>query len=168
MIKLGVGDLVLGSYKPLIMTEIFFYHMTESRLDQTLPGLLERCLERGWNVVIQTSSEERRDALDVHLWTFRDDAFLPHAAQGGTGDAAVQPIWITSEPDNPNVAAIRFLVDGASHDDLGSYTRAIYMFDGHDSDAVAHARTRWKAEGEAGHELTYWQQGDGGRWEKKA
>jgi len=142
--------------------------MTESRLNQALPVLLEKCLARGWNVVVQTSNEKQRDELDSHLWTHRDDSFLPHAAQGSSALEADQTIWLTTAPDNPNRAAIRFLVEGAFHDDLAGYERAIYMFDGHDSDALEAARGRWKIEKEAGHDLTYWQQNDLGQWQKKA
>ena len=60
------------------MAEVLFYHLTESTLEEALPGLLERSLERGWRAVVQTGTEERRDALDAHLWTFRDDSFLAH------------------------------------------------------------------------------------------
>ena len=55
------------------MAEALFYHLTESTLEQALPALLEKSVQRGWSVVVQTGTEERRDALDVHLWTFRDD-----------------------------------------------------------------------------------------------
>lgn len=43
------------------MTEILFYHLTESKLEDALPPLLEKSLERGWKVAIQTVDEERRD-----------------------------------------------------------------------------------------------------------
>lgn len=49
------------------MTEILFYHLTESKLEDALPPLLEKSLERGWKVAIQTVDEERRDFLDTHL-----------------------------------------------------------------------------------------------------
>lgn len=142
-----------------------FYHLTEHTLERALPGLLEKCLERDWKVVVQCGSEERLDALDGHLWSYRDNSFLPH---GKEGDAEEQPVWLTTAQDNPNGAAVRFLVDGAEPPELSEYVRAIYMFDGHDNDAVAQARSRWKIEKEAGHEITYWQQGINGGWEKKA
>ncbi len=147
------------------MTEVLFYHLTDQRLEQALPGLLERSLERGWRAVVQTGGEERRDALDAHLWTYRDESFLPH---GREGDAEGQSVWLTVESDNPNRSQIRFLVDGAEPPaDLASYERVVLMFDGHDSDAVSNARVHWKAQKEAGHDLAYWQQEDG-RWIKKA
>ena len=30
------------------MAEILFYHLTESTLEEALPGLLEKSVERGW------------------------------------------------------------------------------------------------------------------------
>ena len=152
------------------MSEILFYHLTEKTLEQVLPGLVEKSLGRGWNVVVQAGSSERVEALDALLWTYRDDSFLPHGATRD-GSESAQPVWLTCENDLPNEAAIRFLVDGADIDNTESYERIVYMFDGHDNTAVEHARERWKfhkeQKGEAD-ELTYWQQTPSGGWEKKA
>ncbi len=60
------------------MAEVLFYHLTESKLEDALPPLLEKSVERGWTVAVQTRDPERRDALDAHLWVYRDDSFLPH------------------------------------------------------------------------------------------
>jgi len=73
------------------MTEVLFYHLQNMSLDNVLPPLLEKSLERGWRVVVQSTSPERADALDAHLWTYRDDSFLPHATWR-VGDAQDQPI----------------------------------------------------------------------------
>lgn len=94
------------------MTEILFYHLTESKLEDALPPLLEKSLERGWKVAVQTVGEERRDFLDTHLWTFRDDSFLPHATDTSPVPQN-QPILLTASDGNANAASVRFLVDGA-------------------------------------------------------
>jgi DNA polymerase-3 subunit chi len=149
------------------VTEILFYHLQQQPLEQVLPELLERCLERKWRAVVQVGSEARRDALDAHLWTYRDESFLPHGtAKDGRADA--QPVWITAEGDNPNGATVRFLADGAEVEDVSSYQRVVRIFDGNDPDAVDRAREAWKAAKAGGHDATYWQQSDSGRWEKKA
>ncbi|MDY8110469.1 DNA polymerase III subunit chi [Fulvimarina sp. 2208YS6-2-32] len=150
------------------MTEVLFYHLTESRLEEALPDLLQRSLARGWRVVVQCRSVERRDALDHVLWTFRDDSFLPHGTDAE--DAAErQPILLTTRADqNGNAPDVRFMVDGATAQDLGRYTRAVYMFDASDEEQMLHARSRWTSEKAAGHALTYWQQADDRRWIKKA
>ncbi|PLX39241.1 MAG: DNA polymerase III subunit chi [Hyphomicrobiales bacterium] len=149
------------------MTEVLFYHLESKRLEESLPELLEKCVERGWRTVVQTGSRERRDALDAHLWTYRDDGFLPHGT-AADGHSEAQPLFLTDDGENPNSATVRFLVDNAVPPDLAPYDRAVFVFDGHDADAVAEARVRWKEARDAGFAVTYWRQNDMGRWEKKA
>jgi DNA polymerase III subunit chi len=148
------------------MTEVLFYHLQHQPLERVLPQLLEKCLERGWKCVVQAASDERVDALDSLLWTYRDDGFLPHGT-AREKDAAEMPVVIAASPVNPNAATIRFFVDGATADNLGSYQRAIYLFDGNDPDAVEAARDQWKEANGEGFEVTYWQQDKDGRWQKK-
>jgi DNA polymerase-3 subunit chi len=149
------------------MTEILFYHLTESTLENALPGLIERSVERKWRVVIQTGSEERRDSLDNHLWTWSDASFLAHATDLEPYPEE-QPIILTTGDGNPNGATVRFLVDGAAPRNVEKYDRLVLMFDGHDQQQLEQAREQWKALKAEGHTLTYWQQNEEGRWEKKA
>ncbi|MGB3536834.1 MAG: DNA polymerase III subunit chi [Mesorhizobium sp.] len=149
------------------MAEVLFYHMNESTLEDTLPGLLERSVGRGWRAVVQTGGEERRDALDQHLWTFRDDSFLAHGTDREPF-AAEQPVLLTTGDGNQNQANIRFLVDGAVPPELAGYERAVFLFDGHDDGQVEAAREHWKTMKAAGHTVTYWQQTADRRWERKA
>lgn len=149
------------------MTEVHFYHLQRQPLESALPQLIEKCLERGWRCVVQAASDERVDALDSLLWTYRDDSFLAHGTDRET-DLSENPVLLTTKSGNANGAQVRFLVDGAAADDLASYQRAIYLFDGNDPDAVDTARDQWKeAQGE-GFEVVYWQQDAEGRWQKKA
>jgi DNA polymerase-3 subunit chi len=149
------------------MTQIFFYHLQGQPLDRVLPTLLERSLERGWRIVVQAASDERVEALDAHLWTYRDDGFLPHGTDR-EGDAAVHPVLITVQDRNPNGAHVRFLLDGAPLPaDAGTYERIVVLFDGDDPEAVAQARERWSEAKTAGFEVTYWQPDDRGRWQRK-
>jgi DNA polymerase-3 subunit chi len=150
------------------MTEILFYHLHRQPIERVLPTLLEKSLERGWRVIVQAASEERIEALDAHLWTFRDDAFLPHGLWREP-EAREQPILLTVHDDNPNRANVRFLIDGAPVPAAAAdYERIVLLFDGEDSDAVEAARTRWTDARQAGHEVTYWQPDEHGRWQRKA
>jgi len=150
------------------MTEILFYHLKGQTPEQVLPALLQKSLERGWRVVVQASSEERVEALDAHLWTWRDDAFLPHGTWRDA-ETAEQPIVLTINEENPNGATVRFLVDGASlSGDATAYERIVLLFDGDDPDALEAARARWSAAKAAGTEATYWQSDENGRWRRQA
>jgi DNA polymerase III subunit chi len=149
------------------MTEVLFYHLDRQPLERVLPDLLEKCIERGWRAVVQVGSEERRDALDSHLWTYREEGFLPHGTIKD-GSAEAQPIWLTVGPENPNRASVRFLADGVEMAEIDAYARVVVLFDGNDEEGVQRARASWSAIKSAGHEATYWQLSERGRWEKKA
>ena len=56
---------------------------------------------------------------------------------------------------------------GAELPNLAGYTRVVMLFDGQDPDAVDRARAAWKTVKAAGHDATYLQQSERGRWEKK-
>jgi DNA polymerase III subunit chi len=148
------------------MTEMLFYHLQRQPLERVLPTLIERSLERGWRVIVQAASEERVDALDSHLWTYRDDSFLPHGTWREV-DPTGQPVLLTVHDNNPNRADVRFLVDGAPVPaDADAYQRIVLIFDGEDPEAVAAARERW-SEGKAkGFDVTYWQTDEHGRWQR--
>jgi DNA polymerase III subunit chi len=149
------------------MTEMLFYHLKGQRLEQVLPPLLQKSLERGWRVVVQASSDERVEALDAHLWTWRDDAFLPHGSARDP-EAAEQPIVLTANAENPNGATVRFLVDGVNlAADAANYERIVLLFDGDDPEAVEMARTRWQEAKSAGADVTYWRADENGRWERQ-
>jgi len=150
------------------MTEILFYHLQGQKIEAVLPTLLEKSLERGWKVVVQGSSEERMDALDAHLWTYRDDGFLPHGSWREQ-EAALQPVLLTPNDGNPNAATVRFLIDGAPMpQDPQNYERIVLLFDGNDEEAATAARAHWIAVREKGLNATYWQVDGQGRWAKKA
>lgn len=148
-------------------TEVLFYQLERQPLEQALPGLLERTLDRGWRAVVQGGSEERLEALDLTLWTYKDESFLAHGTRKD-GHGEHQPIYLTTGGETPNGAGVRFLIDGATTSDFTSFVRLVYVFDGHDPGAVETARGQWRAARAAGCQCTYWQQSATGRWEKKA
>ena len=119
-------------------------------------------------MVVQAASEERIEALDAHLWTWRDDAFLPHGTWREP-DAPEQPVLLTPNGENPNRAAVRFLVEGAEWPaDAAAYQRLVLLFDGDDPDALTAARERWVKVKNDGFEVTYWQADENGRWQRQA
>src|SRR3982074_2909367 len=129
-----------GILRSKAMTEVLFYHLQNMSLESVLPSLLEKSLERGWRVVVQSTSQERTDALDAHLWTYHDDSFLPHATWRA-GDAADQPIILSIEERNPNRANVRFLIDNAAFlFEADDYEQVVLVFNGDDDDALAAAR----------------------------
>jgi len=149
------------------VSEVRFYHLQRMSLEAALPKMLERSLERGDRAVVMLGSQERVEALAAQLWTYSERSFLPHGT-ALDGFAGRQPIWLTSQDENPNGAQLLILADGAESAQIASYKVCAELFDGTDEQAVAMARRRWADYKAAGHTLIYFQQNDSGAWEKKA
>ncbi len=148
------------------MTEVLFYHLDRQPLERVLPELLERCLERGWRTVVQLGSDERCEAIDAHLWSYREEGFLPHGtAKDGRAD---RPAGMADHPRRQPQRRHRPLPRRRGRAARCRRLRPHRMlFDGNDNDAVDRARSAWKDAKAAGHEATYWQQSERGRWERK-
>jgi len=148
------------------VTEIRFYHLERSTLETALPTMLERVLDRGQRALVLLGTKERADALNMHLWTYRPEKFLPHGtAEDGFVDR--QPILLATDDANPNDAEVVFLADGATAQGLERFKLCVELFDGGNEQSLAAARQRWRDYKAAGHALTYWRQTDQG-WKQEA
>ncbi len=146
----------------------YFYHLTQSPLEQTLPMLLGKARQVGWRVVVRATSPERLAFLDEKLWLGPEEQFLPHGLAGGPFDAD-QPVLLTTGSDRPNGAQCVMTVDGApvTPEEVTGLERTCILFDGTDPAAVQVARDQWRGLTKAGCAAQYWSQ-ESGRWEKKA
>ncbi len=148
------------------MTEIRFYHLERRRVDQALPTLLEHALEEGRRVLVRASSEEMVAALNERLWTYDDASFLPHGA-AGDGDPMEQPIFLTSELENPNAATMLVQLSGAEASEADdAFDLVVLMFDGRDEAALSQARGEWRRLKDQGRTISYWRESDEGGWEQ--
>ncbi len=147
------------------MAEVGFYHLTRTGPDAALPKLLGRTLAAGERAAVMCGSDERVAALDAALWLCPDPDWLPHGTRA-SGNAELQPIWLATDDAAPNGARFLFLLDGAETSRTAVFARVFDLFDGRDEGAVEAARRRWTVAKQAGHALTYWQQGARG-WERK-
>lgn len=147
--------------------EVWFYHLERSPLEMVLPELLTKVLGRGWRALLRVTDAARAEALDAALWTFRDDAFIPHGLAGAPF-AECQPVLLTHDAHNVNGADAVFLIDAVPASDLEGYLRALVLFEGQDPAALGRARQSWAAFKAAGHSVSYWRQGETRGWEKQA
>jgi DNA polymerase III subunit chi len=145
--------------------EHWFYHLSRTSVLDAVAPILEKCLAKPWRVELVSPLAERLDALDSHLWTFRDDAWLPHGKAGTSHDRS-QPILLAPEPTGANQPEALVLLDGAEPGSRDTIHRVMVVFDGRDEAALARARAQWRAFQAEGHALAYWQQEDGG-WTRK-
>lgn len=149
------------------MGAVYFYHLTDSPLEATLPMLVSKAREAGWRVLVRGPDPALLARLDDVLWQGPVDGFVPHGLAGGPHDAD-QPVLLGTEVAANGFACV-MSVGGAAvtAEEVGALERSCILFDGHDGAALDHARGQWKALTGAGVAAQYWAQ-DGGRWIKKA
>ena len=147
------------------MTQVGFYHLTKSSLEQVLPKLLEKVLAAKKRAVVKVGSPERLASLNAHLWNAGRGSFLPHgSSQDGNG--ADQPIWLTTEDDNPNGATFLILTEDLECPHSEDYERVLDVFDGTRAESLQLARSRWKLHKDQGREVVYWKQTTSQGWER--
>lgn len=149
------------------MSRVDFYHLQSQTLETVLPKLLEKAYETKKSIVVRIGNEERVEFLNGLLWTYSDQSFLPHGSKKD-GNAELQPIWLTSSTDNPNMASFLFLVDGASAsvEEVAQFERVFNVFDGNVQNALLQARSFWKELKSEGINCLYWQQDEKGSWKQ--
>jgi DNA polymerase-3 subunit chi len=149
------------------ITRYDFYHLTAWPLEDALPRLMARVHGGGHRAVILAGSEERVRVLNSLLWTFDAGSWLPHGSRED-GDPDRQPIWLTTDMENPNGADVLVLTDGVWPKEQGGFSRILNLFDGRNGPVVDAARGHWRTLRDQGVELRYWSQDDRGGWIEKA
>jgi DNA polymerase-3 subunit chi len=149
------------------MTEVWFYHLEREPVENVLPGLLARGLQRGVRMAVQSPDSARLAAISEKLWAYEDVAFLAHGLAGEPAPDR-QPIFLAQDSDNPNAAPFRFFIDSAEPQSLDGLVRASIMFDGTAEGALDQARALWKRFKAEGHAISYWKQDEQGRWKDQA
>lgn len=151
------------------MTDIWFYHLESTALEQALPDLLEKVVSRGWKAYVHfgvgSLEDDKIQALDQHLWTYNPASFLAHGREGDDLDAQ-QPILLGTSGRMTNAPDVYVSVAPVDLPDVDGLQRCLLVFEGGDDAHLGWARGQWKSLKARGASLAYWKQNDLGRWEK--
>ena len=63
------------------MSEVFFYHLTQTRIEVALPKILERAVSADWLVELRIGAEANVESISDAIWKGPDDSFLPHCLE---------------------------------------------------------------------------------------
>lgn len=145
------------------MGSVSFYHLTRLSLEKSLPKLLEKVLSQGLRAVVVAENASQVQSLNDVLWTYHPTSFLPHGTER-EGRAEDQPIWITSKMENLNGAHVLIFASLPEKEEIGEFSRVLYMFDGNTPAYLEKAQHLWRKHKAQGHVLAYWQQDLTGKW----
>ena len=125
------------------MTTIQFYHLRSTSPEQAVPKLMEKALASGARVVILARDAAMIRRISDQLWSANPAGFLPHGSASET-HPEWQPIYLTTQEENPNQASILVVLNVAIPAQITAYEKLLDLFDGNDEAAAAAARERWK------------------------
>lgn len=149
--------------------EWWFYHLVKKSQEESVPVIIEKCLEKEWRVLAVSNDEKSRSKLDVALWTYKESSFIGHAMSSDK-DVVLgrQPVLISDTVDNLNNAQALILLNGFEAPVDANFDRIMVVFEEGDNSVIAIARKLYKLAKNAECSVNYFKQNNKGGWEKKS
>ncbi|MDB5716837.1 MAG: polymerase chi subunit, HolC [Sphingomonas bacterium] len=141
--------------------QVDFYHLAATPLERVLPRIAERLVGEGQRLLVVVGDDALAERLDISLWSYAPDGFLPHGRAGAAGEAD-QPVLIAPSVEAANGARNVALADGIWRDEALAFDRTFYLF----GDAtIDQARAAWRALGlREDVARRFWKQDEEGKW----
>ena len=148
------------------MSEVYFYHLTQTRLEVALPKILERALSADWSVELRIGMEADVESISDAIWKGPDDSFLPHCLEDND-KLHNYPIVLSKSPLS-EVRDCLIVIDQAElqENEVEKFKRVCLLFDSKNETDLTSARETWKSLSDAGLKTSYWAE-DNGKWTKK-
>ena len=148
------------------MSEVFFYHLTQTRLEVALPKILDRALSADWSVELRIGMEADVESISDAIWKGPDESFLPHCSEDND-NLHDYPIVLSKSPLS-DMRDCLVVIDQAElqKNEVEKFKRVCLLFDSKNDVELKNARESWKSLSDAGVNTVYWAE-DKGMWKKK-
>ena len=148
------------------MSEVFFYHLAQTRLEVALPKILERALSADWSVELRLGMEADIETISNAIWKGPDDSFLPHCLEDND-KLHDYPIVLSKSPLS-ELRDCLIIIEEAElqNNEVEKFKRVCLLFDSKNEIELTKARASWKSLSDAGVNTVYWAE-DQGTWKKK-
>lgn len=137
--------------------QIVGYHHSISPIEKVLPKLLEKVLAAKHRVVVMAESADQLNTIDQFLWTYSKSELLPHGTEED-GNPHLQPIWLTTNEENPNNADVLVVVGSKQPRHINQFEKALILHSSWTDDT-----TNWA---QSCGEFTLWSEQSQGGWTK--
>ena len=148
------------------MSEVFFYHLTQTRLEVALPKILERAVSADWLVELRIGTEANVESISDAIWKGPDDSFLPHCLEDND-KLYDYPIVLSKSPLS-ELRDCLVVIEQAElkKNEVEKFKRVCLLFDSKNEVELTKARASWKSLSDAGVNTVYWAE-DLGTWKKQ-
>ena len=148
------------------MSEVYFYHLTHTRLEVALPKILERALSAEWSVELRIGMERDEETISDAIWKGPDESFLPNCLEDS--DKLQDHPIVLSKSSLSEVRDCLIVIDQANlkENEVKKFKRVCLLFDAKNEVELTNARKTWKSLSNAGVNTVYWAE-DQGTWKRK-
>ena len=148
------------------MSEVYFYHLTQTRLEVALPKILDRALCADWSVELRIGTKAEEESISDAIWKGPDESFLPHCLEDND-KLHDYPIVLSKSPLS-EVRDCLIVIDQAElqENEVEKFKRVCLLFDSKNEIELTNARETWKSLLDAGLKTSYWAE-ENGKWTKK-
>ena len=148
------------------MSEVYFYHLTHTRLEVALPKILERALSAEWSVELRIGMERDEETISDAIWKGPDESFLPNCLEGS--DKLQDHPIVLSKSSLSEVRDCLVVIDQVNlkENEVKKFKRVCLLFDAKNEVELTNARKTWKSLSNAGVNTVYWAE-DQGTWKRK-
>lgn len=150
------------------MPSFSFYHLTTSNVEEASPKLMEKLLDSGAKAVVLLNNRQMLESLDNAFWSVGGTRFIPHGIEDDTENKDLQPLYLTTNQENPNNADFLVMVGKPNGEFYKEFEKNIIIFSSANNDDLENARSLWKElKANDNFELKYYQQDEKGGWSLK-
>ena len=148
------------------MSEVYFYHLTHTRLEVALPKILERALSAEWSVELRIGMERDEETISDAIWKGPDESFLPNCLEDS--DKLQDHPIVLSKSSLSEVRDCLIVIDQVNlkENEVIKFKRVCLLFDAKNEVELTNARKTWKSLSKAGVNTVYWAE-DQGTWKRK-
>jgi len=148
------------------MSEVYFYHLTHTRLEVALPKILERALSAEWSVELRIGMERDEETISDAIWKGPDESFLPNCLEDS--DKLHDHPIVLSKSSLSEVRDCLVVIDQVNlkENEVKKFKRVCLLFDAKNEVELTNARKTWKSLSNAGVNTVYWAE-DQGTWKRK-
>ena len=132
------------------MTSIEFIKLKRPERAPLLCDLAEEFYLAGQRVLVMVQDDNQGVTLDQFMWTWKKNAFVPHAFQSGAVECHDEPVVIAVAEQNPNGAGVLLMGVPCSLDFMRHFQHVIDFAESYDEENLEKSRERFRSYREYG------------------
>ena len=141
-------------------TNIIFIVLNSAVKSRIVCDLAENCYLNGERLVIYIKSEEECKKIDLLLWTWKQQSFVPHKYFDTLSTSQKEPIVLTTNIDTPVDYTTVILVDPLPLEKVNQFSKVIDFAEKYDSHGLELSRQRYKIYKDQGLKISTLQPGE--------